>query len=142
MPRQTPSSVPPTRLEHARFNEGRGRCPAKQCEIDEHGKLRIVASMKGGADAPPNPHLTETSCNQSPGFNEGRGRCPAKPPHGRYQPCDPNYASMKGGADAPPNLIYEHAHCLHVMASMKGGADAPPNDGTVERGRTPAKGLQ
>ena len=37
------------------------------------------ASMKGGADAPPNDDPQRRHRPRDPRFNEGRGRCPAKP---------------------------------------------------------------
>ena len=104
MPRQTttcPEVVPRAVM---RFNEGRGRCPAKLGIGVILGTICSGASMKGGADAPPNESLRAPRHPSFARFNEGRGRCPAKQGGRRGATKSHHDASMKGGADAPPNL--------------------------------------
>ena len=86
-----------------------------------------LASMKGGADAPPNICYELYEHGLGVSFNEGRGRCPAK--RDLFLNIGSLYidASMKGGADAPPNVLFVE-DCIYTGNSFNEG-----------RGRCPAK---
>ena len=101
MPRQTYRNCLEAQVPSC-FNEGRGRCPAKPGFDGTMYATLIFASMKGGADAPPNLALVDSIHHLTD-------------------------ASMKGGADAPPNMAERRKAIKAWRASMKGGADAPPN---------------